>query len=56
VGFNAEVTGSLKASDEGGFGLFSIQERMSDLGGSLSLNSTPGKGCVAVLTLPLTRS
>jgi two-component system sensor histidine kinase UhpB len=56
VGFDAEGAGLLKASDEGGFGLFSIQERMSDLGGSLSLDSTPGKGCVAVLTLPLTRS
>ena len=37
----------------GGFGLFSIQERMADLGGSFEISSTPGKGCTAVLTAPL---
>jgi len=37
----------------GGFGLFSIQERMTDLGGSLDIESRPGKGCRTTLTLPL---
>ncbi len=39
---------------EGGFGLFSIQERMADLGGSLEIRSEPGQGCVATLTSPAT--
>jgi PAS domain S-box-containing protein len=39
---------------EGGFGLFSIQERMAALGGSLALTSEPGQGCKAVLTAPAT--
>ncbi len=38
---------------KGGFGLFSIRERMSDLGGSFAIASEPGKGCEAVLTAPL---
>jgi signal transduction histidine kinase len=37
----------------GGFGLFSIQERMADLGGSLEIVSAPGQGCTATLTAPL---
>ncbi|RLC12804.1 MAG: hypothetical protein DRI24_16920, partial [Deltaproteobacteria bacterium] len=37
----------------GGFGLFSIEERMSDLGGVLEIESQPGKGCKAILTVPL---
>ena len=35
-----------------GFGLFSIQERMTDLGGKLELISQPGAGCRAILSLP----
>jgi signal transduction histidine kinase len=38
---------------QGGFGLFSIRERMSDLGGELEIASEPGKGCRVVLTAPL---
>jgi len=38
---------------ESGFGLFSIRERMTDLGGSLEIVSEPGKGCKAILTAPL---
>ena len=37
---------------EGGFGLFSIEERMNDLGGSLSIESPPGQGVRAILTVP----
>ena len=37
---------------KGGFGLFSIQELMSDLGGSLRIVSAPGKGCTAILSAP----
>ena len=38
----------------GKFGLFSIQERMSDLGGSLEIVSNPGSGSTVILTAPLT--
>ena len=36
----------------GGFGLFSIEELMADLGGSLKIVSEPGKGCTAILSAP----
>jgi signal transduction histidine kinase len=35
------------------FGLFSIRERMSDLGGSLEIVSEPGKGTKVILSMPL---
>ena len=38
---------------EGGFGLFSIKERMADLGGTLEIESEPDKGCRAILSIPL---
>jgi len=37
----------------GGFGLFSIEERMTDLDGALEIVSQPGRGCKAILTVPL---
>ena len=52
IGFDPEAaiqSGPLN----GGFGLFSIQERMTDLGGSFEIASEPGKGCKATLTVPL---
>jgi len=42
-----------KDNAEGGFGLFSIRERMSDLSGSLEIESHPGRGVRAILTAPL---
>jgi signal transduction histidine kinase len=36
-----------------GFGLFSIDERMRDLGGLLTIESTPGHGFRAVIIAPL---
>ena len=50
VGFDPE---SLSRSDRG-FGLFSIRERMSDLGGSLEVVSRPGGGCTAIMYVPIT--
>jgi signal transduction histidine kinase len=44
---------SEKNSTESGFGLFSIRERMSDLSGSLKIESHPGRGVRAILTAPL---
>jgi PAS domain S-box-containing protein len=37
----------------GGFGLFSIEELMADLGGNLRIVSEPGKGCTAILSAPI---
>lgn len=33
--------------------LFNIEERMADSGVSLEIESEPGKGCRAILTVPL---
>ncbi len=35
------------------FGLFSIRERMEDMGGSMEILSEPGKGCKIILSIPL---
>jgi PAS domain S-box-containing protein len=42
--------------DTGGFGLFSIRERLSQLGGSLEIDSSPGQGCRSLLRAPLQQS
>lgn len=38
---------------DGGFGLFTIRETSSHMGGSFEIESSPGKGTRAVLSLPL---
>jgi len=38
----------------GGFGLFSIRERMLSLGGRFDIRAVPGQGTVATLELPVT--
>lgn len=53
-GLNKQQTAEHKQSR--GFGLFSIEERMRDLGGSLLLENLPGKGVRAVITAPLEES
>jgi PAS domain S-box-containing protein len=40
-------------SIDGGFGLFSIQERMIDLGGQLIINAKPQEGCTVIMALPV---
>jgi PAS domain S-box-containing protein len=45
--------GNKTLQPEVGFGLFSIQERMDDVGGSLKIESGTGQGCKAILTAPL---
>ncbi len=55
-GFDASpgaITTQLKVASTG-FGLYSIRERMLSLGGTLDLESVPGKGTVATLIVPLT--
>jgi len=52
VGFSVPPEG-FHASKQGGFGLFSIQERMARLGGSLIVTSAPGAGTSVTLEAPL---
>ena len=51
VGFEADALSAMP-THEAGFGLFSIRERMMDLGGALEIVSEPGQGCTAILTAP----
>jgi PAS domain S-box-containing protein len=53
VGFDPDATAQ-KRGREAGFGLFSIQERMSDMGGTFEIQSAPVRGSKAILSLPLT--
>jgi len=47
----AEVTA--KAVGKGGFGLFSIRERLEQFGGHLQIESAPGGGCKVTMIAPL---
>lgn len=51
-GFNAAAA-SVYDGDKPGFGLFSIREKVSHLGGAFRLSSHPGAGTLAVITAPL---
>jgi signal transduction histidine kinase len=50
-GFDAPVAGLAGAS--GGFGLYSIRERLRLLGGALHVRSVPGDGTRAVIEAPM---
>jgi signal transduction histidine kinase len=52
IGFDSEVT-TEKNGQNRCFGLFSVEERMSDAGGSLKIFSGSGLGCTAILTVPV---
>ncbi|MCX7149841.1 MAG: PAS domain S-box protein [Rhodocyclales bacterium] len=51
IGFDAKQ--SLMPSADGGYGLFSIRERLSSIGGTMQIDSQPGDGTVVIVTLPL---
>lgn len=51
-GFDVSPDG-FHATNEGGFGLFNIQERLARLGGSLTVRSSPGRGTNAIIEAPL---
>lgn len=59
-GFNIAAAAAAAETTSGGisskFGLFSIQERMTALGGSFQIHSTPGQGTTARLLFPLAKS
>jgi PAS domain S-box-containing protein len=50
VGFDARVLGA--PTVDGGFGLYSIRERLSSVDGNLRIESSPGAGTVVTATLP----
>lgn len=52
VGFDYGAA-RIMGNKTGGFGLFSIEELVADLGGNLKIVSKPGKGCSAILSMPL---
>ena len=52
IGFNPELI-SGEFNQEGGYGIFSIEERMADLGGRLEINSAPHMGCSVSMSLPI---
>jgi len=52
VGFDAHKALSIHDAG-GGFGLFDVRERLDYLGGSLTIQSEPGKGTTATLRVPL---
>jgi two-component system sensor histidine kinase DegS len=50
VGFDPSL---VETTEKGGFGLFSVHERMAYLGGDFQIDSAPGKGTRSTLSLPL---
>ena len=52
-GFDPAAAGTPSSGISSKFGLFSIRERMRTLGGSFDIQSAPGEGTTATLTLPL---
>ncbi len=52
LGFNPQTLGA--PTVEGGFGLYSIRERLIAVDGSLRIESTPGTGTVVTAILPAT--
>ncbi len=54
VGFDTTEPGT-RTGKSSGYGLFSIRERLSSLGGHLEINSRPGKGTRVSITVPLER-
>ena len=53
IGMQASKQGQKRTKKGGGFGLFSIQERLKHFGGRLEISSDPGKGTRIILILPI---
>lgn len=52
-GFDPSGLWNRDIEEESGFGLFNIRERFKLLGGTFEIDSSPGKGTVVILCLPL---
>lgn len=55
-GCNSPGAGGRHDDRPGGFGLLSIRERLTFMGGRLTLESAPGRGTSVLLTVPLGRA
>lgn len=56
IGFvRSELSSYSPKNRTGGFGLFSIRERLEYLGGDIAIKSLPGEGTCVILTTPLKR-
>lgn len=53
IGMQAAPQGRTSMRKSGGFGLFSIQERLKHIGGRLEIASRPGRGTRITLTAPM---
>ena len=51
-GFHAGATEQF-LTPQGGFGLFSVRERMADFGGAVEISSEPGQGTHVILRVPV---
>jgi signal transduction histidine kinase len=51
IGFDVKL--GLDPSTDGGYGLFSVRERLRAIGGEVQIDSLPGDGTLIVLTVPL---
>jgi signal transduction histidine kinase len=51
-GFELETLATLRVGWEGGYGLQGVQERLELVGGSMQLESGPGKGACLCVTVP----
>lgn len=53
IGMHSSIQGRTTMRKDGGFGLFSIQERLKHVGGRLEIASQPGKGTHMTLIAPI---
>lgn len=53
-GFDVQAFWRRRPAEEGGFGLFSIRERLALLGGRFEIAASPNGGTTATVSLPLT--
>jgi PAS domain S-box-containing protein len=52
-GFDPAALDGQSYDENGGFGLFNIEERLDNLGGRLEIDSAPGRGTTATVRVPL---
>lgn len=53
IGFDTSRLDRVKQAESPGFGLFSIRERLKQMGGKLQINSEKGRGTIITLLAPL---
>lgn len=52
IGFDPSVLHDHSHSDNSGFGMFTIKERLHEIGGELHVESTPNQGTTATINIP----